>query len=127
MTRHPPRSTRTDTLFPYTTLFRSAVGVLREQHRDRRDRDDRQAADRDDLPLPRLSPHEQAIEILGQRRSGDQKLRRDGAHDRGEDRRKKKAERKRVEQHLDRKSVVEGKRVSVRLDLGGCRIIKQKN
>src|SRR3546814_3035975 len=25
MTRRPPRSTRTDTLFPYTTLFRSAV------------------------------------------------------------------------------------------------------
>src|SRR3546814_13392529 len=24
MTRRPPRSTRTDTLFPYTTLFRSA-------------------------------------------------------------------------------------------------------
>src|SRR3546814_3413445 len=24
MIRHPPRSTRTDTLFPYTTLFRSA-------------------------------------------------------------------------------------------------------
>src|SRR3546814_10498891 len=23
MSRHPPRSTRTDTLFPYTTLFRS--------------------------------------------------------------------------------------------------------
>src|SRR3546814_15852960 len=23
MLRHPPRSTRTDTLFPYTTLFRS--------------------------------------------------------------------------------------------------------
>src|SRR3546814_13864267 len=23
MIRHPPRSTRTDTLFPYTTLFRS--------------------------------------------------------------------------------------------------------
>src|SRR3546814_13351991 len=32
MIRRPPRSTRTDTLFPYTTLFRSplmAVGVLR--------------------------------------------------------------------------------------------------
>src|SRR3546814_9238221 len=28
MTRRPPRSTRTDTLFPYTTLFRSAgVGL----------------------------------------------------------------------------------------------------
>src|SRR3546814_12922873 len=25
MTRRPPRSTRTDTLFPYTTLFRSLV------------------------------------------------------------------------------------------------------
>src|SRR3546814_10100810 len=27
MIRLPPRSTRTDTLFPYTTLFRSAEGV----------------------------------------------------------------------------------------------------
>src|SRR3546814_15137015 len=26
MLRRPPRSTRTDTLFPYTTLFRSVVG-----------------------------------------------------------------------------------------------------
>src|SRR3546814_5295510 len=29
MRRRPPRSTRTDTLFPYTTLFRSACGVQR--------------------------------------------------------------------------------------------------
>src|SRR3546814_3609595 len=27
MIRRPPRSTRTDTLFPYTTLFRSALAV----------------------------------------------------------------------------------------------------
>src|SRR3546814_2248198 len=27
MIRRPPRSTRTDTLFPYTTLFRSWLGV----------------------------------------------------------------------------------------------------
>src|SRR3546814_5337886 len=27
MIRRPPRSTRTDTLFPYTTLFRSAAGA----------------------------------------------------------------------------------------------------
>src|SRR3546814_2313189 len=27
MIRRPPRSTRTDTLFPYTTLFRSQVGT----------------------------------------------------------------------------------------------------
>src|SRR3546814_12411639 len=26
MIRRPPRSTRTDTLFPYTTLFRAGVG-----------------------------------------------------------------------------------------------------
>src|SRR3546814_5457820 len=28
MIRRPPRSTRTDTLFPYTTLFRSQLGLL---------------------------------------------------------------------------------------------------
>src|SRR3546814_9319512 len=27
MIRRPPRSTRTDTLFPYTTLFRSLIGI----------------------------------------------------------------------------------------------------
>src|SRR3546814_10133605 len=27
MIRRPPRSTRTDTLFPYTTLFRSPMGI----------------------------------------------------------------------------------------------------
>src|SRR3546814_3225637 len=39
MIRRPPRSTRTDTLFPYTTLFRSrgvagrhAVGEVRRAH-----------------------------------------------------------------------------------------------
>src|SRR3546814_9565463 len=31
MIRRPPRSTRTDTLFPYTTLFRSLV-PLKSQH-----------------------------------------------------------------------------------------------
>src|SRR3546814_8755353 len=30
MIRRPPRSTRTDTLFPYTTLFRSAAEFHRE-------------------------------------------------------------------------------------------------
>src|SRR3546814_5454943 len=31
MIRRPPRSTRTDTLFPYTTLFRSAHEVVHAQ------------------------------------------------------------------------------------------------
>src|SRR3546814_5660545 len=36
MIRRPPRSTRTDTLFPYTTLFRSAVALRsRSQLRSR--------------------------------------------------------------------------------------------
>src|SRR3546814_5404905 len=30
MIRRPPRSTRTDTLFPYTTLFRSPLGGLQK-------------------------------------------------------------------------------------------------
>src|SRR3546814_5549195 len=33
MIRRPPRSTRTDTLFPYTTLFRSRLGGLVEKGR----------------------------------------------------------------------------------------------
>src|SRR3546814_5796264 len=33
MIRRPPRSTRTDTLFPYTTLFRSHVAVVLRYHR----------------------------------------------------------------------------------------------
>src|SRR3546814_120128 len=31
MIRRPPRSTRTDTLFPYTTLFRSMLPIVRNQ------------------------------------------------------------------------------------------------
>src|SRR3546814_10738546 len=48
MIRRPPRSTRTDTLFPYTTLFRSVRGVRRADPRtDRRRRGP--APGRDDL------------------------------------------------------------------------------
>src|SRR3546814_4356715 len=32
MIRRPPRSTRTDTLFPYTTLFRSRVAAQLQRH-----------------------------------------------------------------------------------------------
>src|SRR3546814_18037211 len=34
MIRRPPRSTRTDTLFPYTTLFRSAADAATQRYRD---------------------------------------------------------------------------------------------
>src|SRR3546814_1714156 len=48
MDRRPPRSTRTDTLFPYTTLFRS-VGVARR---------------------PDVRPARQCIDLFGDGRSG---------------------------------------------------------
>src|SRR3546814_5526920 len=32
MIRRPPISTRTDTLFPYTTLFRSGITITRQTH-----------------------------------------------------------------------------------------------
>src|SRR3546814_4850763 len=38
MIRRPPRSTRTDTLFPYTTLFRSPVAAARQARRPGRGR-----------------------------------------------------------------------------------------
>src|SRR3546814_15135978 len=33
MIRRPPRSTRTDTLFPFTTLFRSPLHIALDDHR----------------------------------------------------------------------------------------------
>src|SRR3546814_4407678 len=50
MIRRPPRSTRTDTLFPYTTLFRSR---LRLAHHPAQPRTGRFAIDDDDAVAPR--------------------------------------------------------------------------
>src|SRR3546814_12889295 len=57
MIRRPPRSTRTDTLFPYTTLFRSlgrGLAVDPERHRaeDRRARAADPGDHRDALDQP---------------------------------------------------------------------------
>src|SRR3546814_16951525 len=109
MIRRPPRSTRTDTLVPYTTLFRSvrfaAVGVGKQY-------------------LGRNLLHDAVRNVRKQRirralRAEDKKgillavgldaVLREGA-----------------ERIVDRKSVVSGKRVSVRVDLGGRRIIQKK-
>src|SRR3546814_13791406 len=59
MIRRPPRSTRTDTLFPYTTLFRSAH-LLAERAGDQR-RDDHADVDRDVEDLER----HRAADIVG--------------------------------------------------------------
>src|SRR3546814_1866677 len=53
MIRRPPRSTRTDTLFPYTTLFRSFIFEVG---------DGAQAADDDARPLALGEIHQQRIE-----------------------------------------------------------------
>src|SRR3546814_6781550 len=39
MIRRPPRSTRTDTLFPYTTLFRSMADALCFENKNKRNED----------------------------------------------------------------------------------------
>src|SRR3546814_5304571 len=53
MIRRPPRSTRTDTLFPYTTLFRSRLPVhpIFTLHDDRRRLPHRLDIARLDIPL----------------------------------------------------------------------------
>src|SRR3546814_10068456 len=51
--RRPPRSTRTDTLFPYTTLFRSPPDQARGGH-------DREIADR---VVSRKQPHRPHVRV----------------------------------------------------------------
>src|SRR3546814_17334672 len=119
MIRRPPRSTRTDTLFPYTTLFRSC-GSLRASLR----------ANAYDAHHSGVHMVEKvAVERPIAERVGGEIEGRDPA---------------RLDQHrmlarraialarhqpdkIDRKSVVQGKRVSGSVDLGGRRISKKNN
>src|SRR3546814_13165230 len=50
MIRRPPRSTRTDTLFPYTTLFRSGH---RSRYAERQGEQSREASDGSRKPVDR--------------------------------------------------------------------------
>src|SRR3546814_15774067 len=116
MIRRPPRSTRTDTLFPYTTLFRSRRGRRRGRAGDCRCRD--RAKPRGE----REPDHRRAQRKRYPARSGAS----------GRDERRTCATRVNKQSGAshskgDRKSVVQGKSVSVRVDLGGRRIIKKKN
>src|SRR3546814_15044286 len=60
MIRRPPRSTRTDTLVPYTTLFRSARLTMRLPD----ERYDRLAADADAAGVPTAAFVRDALEQL---------------------------------------------------------------
>src|SRR3546814_12126110 len=132
MIRRPPRSTRTDTLFPYTTLFRSdPKGVeaeLVEQHPVRQ---------RKHRARARRQPRIEEINVGGQGKAAEsqpecrrqQTMQREcrGAMELLADRGDGVVRRADVartvnelaEQHRDRKNVVEEKRVSVRVDPGG--------
>src|SRR3546814_11050365 len=94
MLRRPPRATRTDTLFPYTTLFRSKAGVVHseilapegapERLNDRatlwneveagEKRKDAQLAREVEFSIPRELNQQQGIQLardLAKRRSAD--------------------------------------------------------
>src|SRR3546814_15371143 len=70
MIRRPPRSTRTDTLFPYTTLFRSHA-YPPHPHLRAADR-----VDADVFRLPRPSRRHRAVVAAAARRDGAEKHRR---------------------------------------------------
>src|SRR3546814_12713979 len=119
MIRRPPRSTRTYTLFPYTTLFRSSqiYHLYSAGHRYVTNND---AAGDDDLErFLNAHPDIRFFEVLFTAMSGVPRGKRLRRH-----------EMRNVFDYgrflPDRKSVVEGKSVSVRVDLGGRRIIKKK-
>src|SRR3546814_7333026 len=63
MIRRPPRSTRTDTLFPYTTLFRSALVWPRVRCRRRAAAVVRHAAQQM-APGPRSEEHTSELQSL---------------------------------------------------------------
>src|SRR3546814_16281505 len=123
LVRRPPRSTRTDTLFPYTTLFRSgspprATGQA--------------TASKSWLswvrPLDILTALSGAMRAVW--RAGEAGSSREEGRDRlaelGLGHARHMRPRDCREPRLgDRKSVVEGQSVSVRVDLGGRRIIKK--
>src|SRR3546814_18636004 len=122
MIRRPPRSTRTDTLFPYTTLFRSNAHLIKEcacaGRNDWLDRDRKGA----DSLVKRRKHSLHPLWVSFAKCPG--RLRVDigiaGKHSPQPD-----IYSLRQSTLLDRKSVVEGKRVSVGVDMGGSGIIKK--
>src|SRR3546814_16287852 len=120
MIRRPPRSTRTDTLFPYTTLFRSLAMLLARNGHDTclwgRDATqlhgiEQQRENARYLPGIALPGNLRTATDLAAAIAGAQWVL------------------VAVPSHAfaDRKSVVSGKSVSVRVDLGGRRLIQIKN
>src|SRR3546814_17735930 len=120
MIRRPPRSTRTDTLFPYTTLFRSELEPRHATGRRELDGCGARSAPEEhpDAGAPRhLAAHGAATLYRGgARRLDGQAARHDPAGRGGAA----------APALADRKGVVQGQRVSCRVGLGGGRSIQKK-
>src|SRR3546814_6779095 len=72
MIRRPPRSTRTDTLFPYTTLFRSANGSASAELRAARDETGRNAGSEDaEAEKRQRCEHDRHRVVDGRRRTAE--------------------------------------------------------
>src|SRR3546814_13303087 len=112
MIRRPPRSTRTDTLFPYTTLFRSSP---RGGH-------DRGPFGLVDHPNPEVG---RLFELRSRARSGDHEIGLGGNRS-GDPRAQCLGLRLRLVAP-NRRSVGYGKSVTESVDIGGRRTIKKKN
>src|SRR3546814_5415888 len=99
MIRRPPRSTRTDTLFPYTTLFRSCRDdrIERPDQHDREDHRQQQIVDderaftahrlerraRADRPYPQREQRQRPADIEREQRENElaaRRIEREGMH-----------------------------------------------
>src|SRR3546814_16727342 len=119
MLRRPPRSTLTDTLLPYTTLFRSLADRPARLGAGGRPADPARPAPtprsgRGRLDATRQGSHLHQPLRPGRLEPGGGAAARGVGQHQGADRARP-----------DRKSVVSGKSVYVRVDLGGRRIIKK--
>src|SRR3546814_12415870 len=80
MIRRPPRSTRTDTLFPYTTLFRSGQRRLRARGGGHRALQDRPASPALGKPELRRRPARRRGIRAGDRREDRKSTRLNSSH-----------------------------------------------
>src|SRR3546814_20172264 len=130
MIRRPPRSTRTDTLFPYTTLFRSGGGSGggAVEPSLRRSRSVGQVGRKSEMTCRIAAFHEKIGALASPAPDELDKPARppDPGNRERHGRHAGHAPAGRGRSRLDRKSVVEGKSVSVSEDLGGGRIIHKK-
>src|SRR3546814_20592764 len=132
MIRRPPRSTRTDTLFPYTTLFRSPFNAVHGelcQGKAVAEPECSQFSGLDDQPVRAETLFDLFQDLY--REGVGHAVRRNvgrlgGAAHQGAQPRRRGARRAEETPRADRTSVVWGKSVSVRVDLGVRRITKTK-